>query len=405
MEFPNSQDASATGNSALPTSSGSVEPTPQSMSTGPTAIERQIAAVSAQRYRKQAAQNYNTERHRFNRFGLASLILLFFLIAIGAALVFTDLGDLLPEELNVASPTPEQTSAHDGTSAISPQEVVPKVIPAGATPEAISIPLADVSLQRPELLEQLVQVYRSQLADKPTDSAALAALNRLQEQSLSELETIVTRGDDATAVRSVDLVSRLFPELADNTRYKYLSVRTDHMQRKTQTEPTVAAEQSALPPKASPERAVSPPPEITAAPRADSSAETIAKKHSKNTPSARPSIRVLSITPGEMIEQRFVPGDGGNIFMVEISYRNFANGDDQSEAVLIARLGIPDDARVLAEVPVDVLGDRGTKRFLMDTLLPGNIGEKYRLNFMLNDEFLASGTLRLSAPDLYRGSD
>ncbi len=80
--------------------------------------------------------------------------------------------------------------------------------------------------------------------------------------------------------------------------------------------------------------------------------------------------------------------------MVEISYRNLKNSGDETEASLIARLGVPGDSMVLAEVPVDLSGRQGTKS---STVVPGHAGESYRLNFLLNDELLASRTLRLSS--------
>src|SRR5690606_40227942 len=119
----------------------------------------------------------------------------------------------------------EQTAAIQNASPVStPQTDAPTEVVEVAPPSAISVPIADVSLRnRPELLEQLVQVYRSQLADNPRDSAALAALNRLQERSLSELETIMAAEDQPTSVRSLEVVARLFPELENNPRYEYLA--------------------------------------------------------------------------------------------------------------------------------------------------------------------------------------
>jgi len=96
---------------------------------------------------------------------------------------------------------------------------------------------------------------------------------------------------------------------------------------------------------------------------------------------------------------RFVPAEGGNVFMVKISYRNFDNSNyDDGEAELVTLLGAAGDSRVLAEVPVAVFGDRGTKSFAIETFLPGYSGEPYKLNFILNGRFVASRTVRLSMP-------
>lgn len=319
------------------------------------------------------------------------------------------------------------TSQATGPSPASgPQITATKSIAEVAASGAISIPVADVSLRnRPELLEQLVQVYRSQLAHDPNDAAALTALNRLRERSLSELQTIITAGDDAATIRSLALVSRLFPELADNPQYKYLITRMDYIHRSPKDELAAKSESAAKPEEQSPSSTkttapaaippqtilpqtispqTTPPKTISVAniapkknvsPSINSSAAVV-KQRTENAVSAKPEIHVASITPGKMVGDRFVPGKEGNVFMVEISYRNFKNSEDQSEG-LVASLGTP-GAMALAEVPVDILGDRGTKSFLMEALLPGNVGEKYELNFILNGQFLASRTLRLSIP-------
>jgi hypothetical protein len=107
----------------------------------------------------------------------------------------------------------------------------------------------------------------------------------------------------------------------------------------------------------------------------------------------------VTVTPGTMAGGQFVPRDNGNAFLVEISYRNFDKAfDANDEATLITRLGVPGDSEVLAEVSVDISGDRGTKSFVMETLARGSIGGKLQLNFILNDEFLTSRAVRLSVP-------
>ncbi len=129
-----------------------------------------------------------------------------------------------------------------------------KNIPETAAPDALSVPVADISLRnRPELLEQLVQVYRAQLAAAPNDATALAALNQLQQRSLSELEAIIRSEDDASAVRSLAIVARLFPEVNHSARCKYLTVRMNRIPRETAPAPAPAsAPSSASVPAAAP---------------------------------------------------------------------------------------------------------------------------------------------------------
>src|SRR5690606_25698402 len=163
------------------------------------------------------------------------------------------------------------------------------------------------------------------------------------------------------------------PELEDNPRYEYLAGRMGRIHREAKTAPPAEPEHSTPLTTAIPSAPISP-----VSTPADSSAG-IVKKHVRNTSPPKPIIRVLSVTPGAMVAQRFVPYDeDGNVLMVEISYRNFESSEDQSDVTLIARLGIPGDSAVLAEVPIEISGGRGTKTFLMETLVPGNAGEKYR---------------------------
>ena len=112
----------------------------------------------------------------------------------------------------------------------------------------------------------------------------------------------------------------------------------------------------------------------------------------------KPEIRSVSVTPGTLVEGHFVPSDGGNAFMVEVGYRNFERVFvGAAEATLITRLGIPDDPLVLAEESTRITADRGTKSFVIETQsVQGYAGGKFQLNFLLNDEFLTSRTVRLS---------
>ncbi|MET0379231.1 MAG: hypothetical protein ABW049_09605 [Spongiibacteraceae bacterium] len=445
METPDSKDTADTSvagvsadNSESPPNSGTSETSSATTTARPSAIERQAAAASGygnQTHQENPERAYGqheaharTDRRQPGRWGLVSFLVLFFLVAGGALLVFTDQDRSLqkivdPILATVAQITaaPEDTSQTNNPSpatnpspvinslpsktpppAVAPLTAAPNQVAIAAPAEAIAVPVGDISLRkRPELLEQLVQVYRSKLAEDSTDSAALAALNRLEEQSLSELETIIAEGNNAVAVRSLEIIAQVFPEIADTARYKYLAAQTTHEQREAATEPAAKPEPAtsstaatstpaAAPPMISPPTSVSIPFEPAA---------KIAANHTDNVALSKPKVRVVSITPGAMMEGRFVPGNDGKVFMVTISYRNFSNAEDQSETTLVARLGAAGNPTALAEVPVELSGDRGTKSFLMETFTPGNIGEKYRLNFLLNDEFLASSTVRLSIPE------
>jgi hypothetical protein len=420
MEHPDSKDITDKGvagasadNSESPTTSTTMRP---------SAIERQIAATSglSDPMARRAGLN-NTTHRKPNRFGLVSFLLLVLIVAVLLALLFTDRGRPLRKTISSTLPVAGQVVRNDSLPAthLSPTISPPQTTnpsPASAsqtsantstastnaatfsTPDAISIPVTDVSLRnRPELLEQLVQIYRSKLTGDPNNSTARTALSQLQERSLSELQTIVLEGDDATAVKSLEIVARLFPEVVDNARYKYLVARMDRIHRQVKDEPAAKPEPSPPPSTTSPPATISP--EKSVSPSINSLAAGV-KKTAENAPSSKPEIRALSITPGTLVDDRFVPSEDGNVFMVEISYRNFDKiSEDSSGASLVALLGVPGNATVLAEVPVEILGDRGTKSFVMATLTPGNTGGKYQLNFILNGEFLASRTVRLSMPE------
>lgn len=253
-------------------------------------------------------------------------------------------------------------------------------------PNALSVPLENVTLRNtPELLEQLVSVYRSKLVDDPNNTAALDALARLREQSLAELEAISAEDisaekDAVRSATSLEVASRLFPELLENARYHVVAERLQQALRKiTETvSPSPANARVSAP--------------------AESSSVVPAAPKEKAIPS-KPDIRVLSVTPGRMTATQFVPEEGGNVFMVVMSYRNFARASDaESETELVVRVGNAGDQQVLAEVPVEMHGDRGTKSVPIETFVSGYAGEVYKLNFILNGEFLASRRVRLSAP-------
>lgn len=304
----------------------------------------------------------------------------------------------------------------------APQTQEQKAIAEVPTSPALSIPISDVSLRnRPELLEQLVQIYKTQFAKDPSNATALAALTQLQDQSLSELQIIIAQGDPAATVKAVATIARIFPELADNTRYKYLIARMDYNQRSVKDEPIIKAEASVpsanVKPVAAAPAVIAPSPaspvvksaEVksvttpSAQPIKEASSNVAASSATKNTESAvssKPEIRSVSIVPGALVDDHFVPRDGGNVFMVEINYRNFEKVfEGHPAATLTTLLGTPDDSLVLAEVPIIITADRGTKSFLMETqAAQGYAGGKFELNFMVNDEFLTSRSIRLSRP-------
>jgi hypothetical protein len=455
------------------------EPAGSALTWWSSAIDRQMAAASALGYgnstqeeslgpasdRSETDSSINSRKPY--RFGWGSYLLLILLIAVAAALVY--IGFNRPElpativhnlqrainyspannspssstanssaktqtSINANSPINPHASTTDASmsanSALTNAAAVngksspggdaqtfkPQKIIDAAAPDAIEIPIADVSLQnRPEFLEQLVQIYRSRLANNPSDVAALGALSQLQERSLSDLENIIGQGDDAMIVKSLATLSRIFPELADNTRYKYLVARIDYAQRGQKTE---TAAQAASAAHAEQSATATAPVADSAAAATNSSSKNIsaalspaktatpaisaatAKKADANPVSTKPEIRSVSITPGTMVNDHFVPGDGGNVFMVELSYRNFAKAFiEQTDATLVTRLGVPGDPMVLAEAPVTISADRGTKNFLIETTsLQGYAGGKFKLNFILNDEFLTSRTVTLSLP-------
>jgi hypothetical protein len=366
-----------------------------------------------------------------SHFGLASFLKLFLIAAVAITLLFADGNRLrtvgsavlrqaeqvvgkdslsvtparpaISSSINAAHTSPTASGVSQ-TSANTSQTAQSKNAPQISGGDAISIPAADVSLRnRPELLKQLVQIYRSQLIDDPNNSTARTAFNKLQEQSLAELQTIVLEGDEATAIKSLDVISRIFPEIADNARYKYLAVRTDRFARQIKDQPVAKSESSPTANPATthvPEKSASSP-EKNASPAINASTMGV-KEGIENSSPAKPEIRALSMTAGTLVNDRFIPGDEGNFFMVEISYRNFSRvSENQDEALLVARLGIPGDPSVLAEVPVEILGDRGKKSFVIANMMPGNIGGKYRLNFILDGEFIASSTVRVSMPEQY----
>lgn len=357
-----------------------------------TAIERQLAAEAA---RKRGARqpNIHADNSKPQHVRLTVWLALLLLVATGLVLTLTDSGRSLREATGVAVLAVEQKADvfRPSTDKISqnvaavrnvnaPRSAVPKKTAAVPVSNNMVIPIAAVTLRnRPQLLEQLVEVYRSELADHPGNSIALASLRRLRERSLAELEAIVATGSDPDASRSLEIVSRLFPELAARSQYQSLAARVGRIESHTKKATSIASTKTA--------------------PSAPGAAKSAAKAAVPNAPTRKPEIRVISMTPGTMVEHRFIPSDDGNVLMTEISYRNFdGSSDDNSGVALVARLGIAGDSQALAEVPVVLYGDRGTKSFPIEPLSPGDGTERYRLNFFLHGELLVSRAVHLSAP-------
>ena len=423
-----------------------------------TAIDRQIAAAtSARNYDPKAYgaaapprdRRKKNDRRKTKRFGLGSFLVLLWLVVIGVIVIFTDFDRTLQKMVSDVSiaekttanetATSPKTSSSSTASATTNTEMIAETnknsettTPAAEKVEALSIPIADVSLRnRPELVEQLVQVYRSQLAANPQDAATRTALDRLQERSLSDIQTLIAEGDITKANKGLDITARVFPELNDNVRYKYLLARTEYMHRQATGESTASAALTApastnksatpsatktapastaviapkvvstIPASASTTaKPVSTEPIVSSPKSVPSSSISTDKKSSASASSSKPEIRSISIVPGTIVNENFVPSDGGNVFMVELSYSNFDRAFvEHPAATLVTLLGVPEDSMVLAEVPTIITADRGTKSFLMETNdVHGYAGGKFQLEFLLNGEFLTSRNVRLSKP-------
>lgn len=399
-----------------------------------TAIERQIAAVSTLGYGSQIPETANhshdrrkkNDRRKTHRFGLGSFLILLWLVAVGLLAIFTDFGRALQKVVSDTSQVVAKAAVNQPSSSVNsspsiqppisqlPATIQPPpndstqhavsdkvgTVASASTADAISIPIADISLRNnPALVEQLVQVYRSQLAANPHDETTHAALDRLEERSLADIQTLIAQDDVAGTDKSLEIFSRLFPEMSDNVRYKYLVARTQYMRRQKNDESVPKFEEADVT-AAIPNAIATAPPANVSLPSAVVAKAGVTNKTAENMPSSKPEIRAVSITPGRMTEGRFVPSDGGNVFMVELSYSNFAKAFiEKNEATLVTLLGEPGEPLVLAEVPITISADRGTKSFAIETNnVQGYAGGKFRLNFMLNDEFLTSRTLRLSNP-------
>ncbi len=107
----------------------------------------------------------------------------------------------------------------------------------------------------------------------------------------------------------------------------------------------------------------------------------------------------VKITAGVIVDERFVPREKGNIFSVSFNYRNFeALAHGSSEVTLITRLGYANKALPFAEVPIEVAAAGGSASFLIGTLLSADATHRYRLNFIVGNEFSVTKTVELSQP-------
>ena len=263
----------------------------------PSAIERQRAALQAGATRNRADQNtqpstsssrlvtyfydlYHSDSGRFGR----QVSLWVLLIAAGVLSIISIFhavkNETAPQAALAKITKPLQKSLATGAS--SEKDAV----------DSITVPISDVGLRaQPELLQQVVAVYRLRLATDPNNSVATAALSRIREHSLAELAAISTTESAPRATDSLRLVVKLFPELAQEPRYRSIAARINtnantmaRSQLPAVAEPTVATQQ--LTPAAKPAPNVAPQqptPAVTAAP-------TIAAQQPKLATTPTPTI-------------------------------------------------------------------------------------------------------------------
>ncbi|MDB6060861.1 MAG: hypothetical protein JWM78_964 [Verrucomicrobiaceae bacterium] len=291
-----------------------------------------------------------------------------------------------------------------------------------AAATGITVPISEVSLRvRPELLQQLVAVFRLRLANAPHDAEVNSILVRLREHSLAELEVISATEDAPLAANSLNFAAKLFPELVYDPRYQSLAARIDKNPAQNQQQAiadsavgtehalaatpalssqsvasaTTATAQQAIP-AVSDTKPINPAPMPAVLPATERSTGAASKTDAAAV-AAKPEIHVTSLTPGIIEGERFVPTDGGNVFMLVINYRNLGNGlNQQPGGELVTQLGSSHNPRLSAEVPVEITGSSGKKSFLIGTLERGHTGEAYKLNFILNGQVLPTRTAHLT---------
>jgi hypothetical protein len=297
---------------------------------------------------------------------------------------------------------PAKTTAVPGSTSMNAAAPVGEPLTLSKPEVAIILPISDVSLNvQPELLQHLVAICRLRLTREPNDSNAMATLSQLREHALAELDVISATDSPALAANSLELTARLFPELADNSRYRSIAARIntgakDIAQRMA---PATSDPVAAIPQTTSPTAPAATPALVTATPAVSTPPTPSSLSQNQSVAamaSRKPQIRVNSLTPGVIKKDRFVPQNGGNIFRLNIGYRyRDERLDNQPGSGLIAQLSKSGSSKVLAEVPVEVTGSKGEKSFLIGTFEKADMGKFYKLNFTVDGHVLPSHTVQL----------
>ena len=365
----------------------------------PSAIERQKAAMQSAAARrsdrgkpkpKRRVRGTSSDDGHSSDKGRGSRRLIFALVS-AAGLILAVAGLRAPLMQTVSQ-------AQSGALAriTNTLQKTPAAIAAGGAEKAgaVTVPIYDVSVRlRPELLLQVVSVYRLQLETDPHNAEATATLARLREHTLAELDAMSLTENLALTAASLKLAATLFPELANDPRYQSLATRiawnnSNQNQHRATDAPAVASEQTAL--------SIAPAKIAAAEPTRPSL--TSGSKLVETAEPLQPEIRVISLTPGVIEGERFVPAEGGNVFMLAINYRNLDKGsrNHAGGAELVTQLGSTNNPRLQAEVPMEIEGSGGKKNFLIGTFEHGHTGEAYTLNFILDGHALPPRTVRLT---------
>ncbi|EEF23435.1 conserved hypothetical protein [Ricinus communis] len=219
-------------------------------------------------------------------------------------------------------------------------------------------------------------------------------LSRIREHSLAELDVMSSKGKAPFVAEAVTLAANLFPELANNSRYRSIAARINagesNMAQSHRSAITESATLTRQPAPAMPhpsQQAVQP---LTPA-------SIPATQPSAAVASRKPQVRVISMTPGIIRKDRFVPTVGGNIFRLNIGYRHRDNPlIDQPGSGLVAQLSENGSSKILAEVAVEIDGSSGEKSFLIGTFKKSRMDRFYKLGFIVDGYVLPSHTVLLS---------
>ena len=317
----------------------------------------------------------------------------------------------------VLTPVVMDTIQTDTTTNIAePDTAVPHVTePAEIT--TLTVPVDNLTLQyQPDFFTQLVQVYRSQLAVDPFSHTARAALKKLQKRSMDELGAAADAEAFQQAKLLADKMTELFPALPVDPHFMALVARIELAsyhdevalqadQRENSLSPFVA-----LP--AAPDvetvdaQPVDPAPQaIVDTVNVDSPAEVVVnvpdvsgatndtRATNNNTvlPNTTPNIQLVSITPGIMVEDRFLPQTGGKVLMVLFNYRYFnLEPGSQGVTTLVAGFRKADDTVLLTEVPIILQGNQGVKSFSIEAIVTDEMESQFQIDFILQGEVLAT---------------